>query len=72
MGVAQGGRSVVTTIHQPSSRLYQQLDKLLLLSQARAPLLRAHPLLRSSICGVCGCLMPPTCYLQTGYPWLAT
>lgn len=30
--LAHGGRAVVTTIHQPSSRLYQQLDKLLLLS----------------------------------------
>eukprot|EP00889_Picochlorum_renovo_P008693 jgi/Picre1/35723/NNA_003183.t1 len=29
---ASGGRSIITTIHQPSSRLYQQLDKLLLLS----------------------------------------
>ena len=31
--LAAGGRAVVTTIHQPSSRLYQQLDKLLLLSE---------------------------------------
>jgi ABC-type multidrug transport system ATPase subunit len=31
--LAVGGRAVVTTIHQPSSRLYQQLDKLLLLSE---------------------------------------
>jgi ABC-type multidrug transport system ATPase subunit len=31
--LATGGRSVIATIHQPSSRLYQQLDKLLLLSQ---------------------------------------
>lgn len=31
--LALGGRAVVTTIHQPSSRLYQQLDKLLLLSE---------------------------------------
>ncbi len=34
--LAVGGRSVITTIHQPSSRLYQQLDKLLLLSQGCA------------------------------------
>lgn len=31
--LASGGRAVVTTIHQPSSRLYMQLDKLLLLSE---------------------------------------
>eukprot|EP00884_Botryococcus_braunii_P016367 jgi/Botrbrau1/3413/Bobra.0337s0046.1 len=34
--LATGGRAVVTTIHQPSSRLYQTLDKLLLLSQGHA------------------------------------
>lgn len=31
--LASGGRAIVTTIHQPSSRLYRQLDKLLLLSE---------------------------------------
>ena len=31
--LATGGRAIITTIHQPSSRLYQQLDKLLLLSK---------------------------------------
>ena len=30
--LATGGRTIVTTIHQPSSRLYQQLDDLILMS----------------------------------------
>ncbi len=34
--LAADGRAVITTIHQPSSRLYQQLDKLLLLSDGHA------------------------------------
>jgi hypothetical protein len=34
--LAHGGRAIITTIHQPSSRLYQQLDKLLLLSGGHA------------------------------------
>ncbi|GMH09638.1 hypothetical protein Nepgr_011479 [Nepenthes gracilis] len=31
--LANGGRTVVTTIHQPSSRLYHMFDKLILLSE---------------------------------------
>eukprot|EP01026_Neomeris_dumetosa_P054850 TRINITY_DN494_c0_g1_i3.p1 TRINITY_DN494_c0_g1~~TRINITY_DN494_c0_g1_i3.p1 ORF type:complete len:686 (-),score=55.92 TRINITY_DN494_c0_g1_i3:520-2577(-) len=31
--LSQGGRTILTTIHQPASRLYQQLDKLLLLCE---------------------------------------
>eukprot|EP01026_Neomeris_dumetosa_P031549 TRINITY_DN2500_c0_g1_i3.p1 TRINITY_DN2500_c0_g1~~TRINITY_DN2500_c0_g1_i3.p1 ORF type:complete len:686 (+),score=50.56 TRINITY_DN2500_c0_g1_i3:130-2187(+) len=31
--LSQGGRTIITTIHQPASRLYQQLDKLLLLCE---------------------------------------
>lgn len=31
--LAEGGRAVITTIHQPASRLYQMLDKLMLLSE---------------------------------------
>ena len=31
--LAQGGRTIVTTIHQPSSRMFQKLEKLMLLSE---------------------------------------
>lgn len=31
--LAEGGRSILATIHQPSSRLYWQLDTLMLLSE---------------------------------------
>ena len=34
--LAGGGRAIITTIHQPSSRLYTMLDKLLLLSEGHA------------------------------------
>ncbi|KAI9083922.1 hypothetical protein K1719_034180 [Acacia pycnantha] len=34
--VASGGRTVVTTIHQPSSRLYDMFDKVLVLSEGRS------------------------------------
>lgn len=33
--LARDGRSIVTTIHQPSSRLFQQLDRLMLMSNGR-------------------------------------
>ncbi|KAG2488296.1 hypothetical protein HYH03_013146 [Edaphochlamys debaryana] len=33
--LASGGRTIVTSIHQPSSRLYKQMDKLMLLSEGR-------------------------------------
>lgn len=51
--LASGGRAIITTIHQPSSRLYQLLDKIMLLAdghvmyygkvrpRAAAPLLAA-------------------------------
>jgi ABC-type multidrug transport system ATPase subunit len=34
--LAAGGRAVLTTIHQPSSRLYSRLDRLLLLAEGHA------------------------------------
>ncbi|XP_057478934.1 ABC transporter G family member 21-like [Actinidia eriantha] len=32
-GLARGGRTVITTIHQPSSRLYRMFDKVLVVSE---------------------------------------
>ena len=49
--LAQGGRAILTTIHQPSSRLYQMLDKLLLLSEGYVtPLLLAPSHLVQHLC----------------------
>ncbi|GFH21407.1 ABC transporter domain-containing protein, partial [Haematococcus lacustris] len=31
--LARGGRAILTTIHQPSSRLYRQLDQVMLLAE---------------------------------------
>ncbi|CAG9466391.1 unnamed protein product [Pedinophyceae sp. YPF-701] len=33
--LAEGGRAIITTIHQPSSRMFRMLDQLLLLSSGR-------------------------------------
>ena len=64
--LAAGGRAVITTIHQPSSRLYQQLDKLLLLSDghamyygARTPQTDALSLLEPWLAG--GCITTKHC-----------
>ena len=40
-GLACGGRTVVTTIHQPSSRLYHMFDKVVLLSEG-CPIYYGH------------------------------
>jgi ABC-type multidrug transport system ATPase subunit len=41
--LASSGRVVITTIHQPSSNIYRQLDTVLLLSQVRACVFRGCP-----------------------------
>lgn len=49
--LAQGGRAILTTIHQPSSRLYQMLDKLLLLSEGYVAVVQLvwHRVYRSTL-----------------------
>lgn len=39
--LARGGRTVITTIHQPSSRLYRMFDKVLVLSEG-CPIYSGH------------------------------
>ncbi|PON79412.1 ABC transporter-like [Parasponia andersonii] len=40
-GLARGGRTVITTIHQPSSRLYRLFDKVVVLSEG-CPIYSGH------------------------------
>jgi ABC-type multidrug transport system ATPase subunit len=40
-GLARGGRTVITTIHQPSSRLYRMFDKVVVLSDG-CPIYSGH------------------------------
>jgi hypothetical protein len=44
--LASSGRVVITTIHQPSSNIYQKLDTVLLLSQVREQSVAGHVALR--------------------------
>lgn len=48
--LALGGRAIATTIHQPSSRLYQQLDRLMLLAEGHVMYYGAADKVRPRVC----------------------
>ncbi|KAK8965171.1 ABC transporter G family member 14 [Platanthera guangdongensis] len=54
---AGGRRAVVVTIHQPSTRLYQMFDKVILLSEG-CPIYHGEGLMRSGILGRSGSVRP--------------
>ncbi len=41
--LAQRGRTVVTTIHQPASEIFSLVDRIMLLSKGGHPLVRVLP-----------------------------
>uniref|UniRef100_A0A7S3QK67 ABC transporter domain-containing protein n=1 Tax=Dunaliella tertiolecta TaxID=3047 RepID=A0A7S3QK67_DUNTE len=55
--LASGGRTVIASIHQPSSRLYQQMDKLMLLSEGYI-LYYGHTLAAAHWLAACGHPLP--------------
>jgi hypothetical protein len=54
--LASSGRAIITTIHQPSSNIFRQLDAVLLLSQVGG-LVLSWAGLRSLDCCGCGCVI---------------
>ena len=55
--LAKGGRTIITTIHQPSSRLYQQLDRLILMSDGHV-MYSGRATEAATWFGLLGCKLP--------------